>query len=78
MLSKTATPPIGYKRLSKRDFALWGVLWLVVFVIYLPAAKAGMVGDFPRWIATMQQLSFKDYINDAGLYQFTQLTGYVF
>lgn len=37
-----------------------------------------MVGDFPRWIATMQQLSFKDYINDAGLYQFTQLTGYAF
>lgn len=78
MFSKTVAPTVEYRNLSKRDFALWGVLWLVVFVIYLPAAKAGMVGDFPRWIATMQQLSFKDYINDASLYQLTQLVAYLF
>lgn len=69
---------VVYRQLHKTDFLVFGIIWIIVFAIYLPAATAGMVGDFPRWIATMQQYSFKDYINDADLYQFTQLAGYIF
>lgn len=78
MFSKSTALPVQYRKLTKTDFGILGIIWLIVFAIYLPAAKAGMVGDFPRWVDTVQHYSFKDYINDAGLYQFTQLSTYFF
>ncbi len=57
--------------------------WLVLFVLYLPAAQAGRVGDFPGWVHFLNSVKFTDYINrsDSGIpsmYQFTQIVTYIF
>jgi len=59
------------------------VYWLLLFLIYLPAAKAGRVGDFPGWVQAITTRSFLDYVNRTGsgiasLYQFTQVVSYIF
>lgn len=56
-----------------------GILWLTISVLYLPAAKAGEVGDFYGLIYRLDNISFKDFINrpdSLSLYQFTQLVLY--
>ena len=58
-------------------------LWLLTFLLYLPAAKAGWVIDAAGWLYNIRHLSFWDYINNSqsripSLYQFTQFTTYVF
>ncbi len=57
--------------------------WLVTFVIYLPTARAGMVGDFPYWLDNVRSQSFTDYILNRhtalrSLYFFTQFTTWAF
>ena len=54
------------------------LLWLLTFILYLPAAKAGWVIDSAGWLYNIRNLKFWDYINNKqsgipSLYQFTQL-----
>lgn len=58
-------------------------LWLIVFLLYLPAAKAGFVADFSGWLDQTIHYSFWDNINRThykvqSLYQFTQLNTWLF
>ncbi len=58
--------------------------WIIVFILYLPAAKAGRVGDFPGWVHFLITSNFLDYINRTdsehiqSMYQFTQIVTFVF
>ena len=59
------------------------LLWGLLFVLYLPAAKAGFVIDFTGWLDQIKNHSFSEYINRTNfkarsLYQFTQLATYLF
>ncbi len=59
------------------------VYWIALFVLYLPAANAGRVGDFPGWVNFLNSNNFTDYINRKGsgipsMYQFTQIITYLF
>jgi len=71
------------KLLSGNALLVFGVLWATVFVLYLPAAEAGRVGDFPGWVNFLNSVSFVDYINRKGsgipsMYQLTQMITWVF
>lgn len=71
------------KLLSGNALWVFGVLWATVFVLYLPAAEAGRVGDFPGWVNFLNSVSFLDYINRKGsgipsMYQLTQMITWVF
>ncbi len=68
---------------KKQQILVFAFLWLLTFIIYLPAAKAGWVIDSTGWLHNIRHLGFWDYINNKqshipSLYQFTQLTTYVF
>jgi len=57
---------------------VFALLWLLTFILYLPAAKAGWVIDSAGWLYNIRNLKFWDYINNKqsgipSLYQFTQL-----
>ena len=72
-----------YPQFLSRDRVVFARLWLLTFIIYLPAAKAGWVMDSAGWLQNIRKLGFLDYVNNAqsgipSLYQFTQLTTYVF
>ena len=72
-----------YAQFLNRNIVVFAVLWLIAFILYLPAAKAGWVVDSEGWLHNIRTLSFRDYINNAqsgipSLYQFTQLTTYIF
>ncbi|MES2703347.1 MAG: hypothetical protein V4649_11945 [Bacteroidota bacterium] len=57
------------------------IIWAATFLLYLPAANAGMVGDFPYWLRSIRTHSFWGYMSDKevpSLYQFTQFTSYIF
>lgn len=63
--------------------AVFCIAWLFLFVLYLPAAHAGLVGDFPGWATFLNSVDFIDYINRKGsgiasMYQFTQIVTYLF
>jgi hypothetical protein len=52
-------------------------LWLLLFVLYFPAAKAGFVSDYTGWLDQIRNHSFTEYLNRTNfkvvsLYQFTQ------
>ena len=70
------------KRLLRSEHTkVFGFFCVVLFLLYLPAARAGMVSDFPKWLESIRTQSFHDYINNAdtsSLYQLTQFTTYVF
>ena len=71
------------QKYSNRYFPVFLLYWLVVFVLYVPAAQAGRVGDFPGWVHFLNSVGFVDYINRkgsgiAGMYQFTQVLSYLF
>lgn len=58
-------------------------IWLLVFALYLPAAKAGFVADFTGWLDQVRNHTFLEHINRTNfqvhsLYQFTQLATWVF
>ena len=59
------------------------VLWVLLFVLYRPAARAGFVTDFTGWLDQVKNHGFWEYINRTNfhahsLYQFTQLVTYIF
>jgi hypothetical protein len=64
----------------------WSVflfLWGLLFVLYLPAVKAGFVMDFTGWLDLVKNDSFQDYINMThyhmkSMYQLWQLFVYAF
>ncbi|HRO42611.1 MAG TPA: hypothetical protein PL009_07235 [Flavipsychrobacter sp.] len=70
-----------FKNLLSNPWVFFCYAWALTFVVYLPAAKAGFVGDFYKdWLTVIQQQPFWDYINRPGtatLYQFTQFITYV-
>ncbi len=58
-------------------------LWLLIFALYFPAAKAGFVTDFTGWLEQVKNHSFLEFINRThfeahSLYQFTQLATWFF
>ncbi|MCW3120822.1 MAG: hypothetical protein JWQ38_314, partial [Flavipsychrobacter sp.] len=62
---------------------LFGIVWVVLFVLYYPAAKAGFVTDYTGWLDQVKNHAFREYINRTNfhavsMYQVTQLTTYVF
>jgi len=72
-MSKPVSLP---ERFMQRHLRVFGVFWFITFMLYLPAVKAGMVGDFAGWLYTVRYSSFSDYVNrpdSLSLYQFTQL-----
>ncbi len=73
----------SYTHFLNRNIVVFAALWLITFIIYLPAAKAGWVADSEGWLHNIRTLRFWDYINNAqsgipSLYQFTQFTTYLF
>jgi hypothetical protein len=72
-----------YAQFLNRNGTVFVTLWLVTFILYVPAAKAGWVIDSAGWLHNIRTLKFWDYINNAqsgipSLYQFTQFTTYLF
>lgn len=68
---------------GKKNAVVFCALWLLTFIIYLPAVKAGWVIDSAGWLNNIRNLSFWHYINNSqsgipSLYQFTQFTTYIF
>ncbi len=62
---------------------LFCLLWLLLYFLYRPAAKAGFVTDFTGWLDQVQHHPFWEYVNRSNfkavsMYQFTQLLTYVF
>ena len=69
-------------RITSRKQYVFIALWVVLFVLYLPAATSGFVSDFTGWLDQIRHWPFMDYINRKGfgirsLYQFTQFSTYV-
>jgi hypothetical protein len=57
-------------------------MWLLLFALYFPAARAGFVTDYTGWLDQVRHNSFWDFINRTNfkaksLYQFTQFNTYV-
>ena len=72
---------VYFQKFTDNHLQVFVLLWAVLFTIYLPAAKAGMVGDFPGWLWQVRNAPFWDYVNrpdSTSLYQFTQLVTYGF
>ncbi len=70
-------------RLKLNNLTVFIALWLILFALYLPAARAGFVMDFTGWLYNITHDSFYDYItmkhwHMKSLYQFWMLTVYVF
>jgi hypothetical protein len=58
-------------------------IWLLVFALYFPAAKAGFVADFTGWLDQVRNHTFREHINRTNfqvhsLYQFTQFVTWIF
>ncbi len=58
-------------------------IWVLVFLLYLPAASAGFTGDFTGWLDQVRSNSFWEFVNrehfsQKSLYQFTQAATYFF
>lgn len=73
----------GKAKINRIGFLVFAMYWLILFVIYLPAANAGRVGDFPGWVTFLNANNFIDYINRKGsgipsMYQFTQIVSWCF
>jgi len=65
-----------------RPAFVFSVVWLIVFILYLPARNAGWVSDTCEWLQKIRTEKFLDFINvkqsRGSLYQFTQLATYIF
>ncbi len=67
-----------YNKIPEQPLFIFAIYWVVVFLLYYPATKAGRVGDFPGWVDFINSVGFWDYINRKGsgipsMYQFTQV-----
>ena len=70
-------------RYGLSNLNVFGILWLLMFVLYFPAAKAGFVQDFTGWLEQVKNHPFWEYINRSNfgvhsLYQVTQFNTYIF
>ena len=68
---------------NRTSLKVFILLWLILFVLYLPVAKAGWVNDTVDWLKRIREEKFWSYINIIqtlvpSLYQFTQFTTYIF
>lgn len=56
-------------------------LWCILFLLYLPAERAGWVSDTTEWLQKIKTQSFHDFVNiqqsRGSLYQFTQVVTYL-
>ena len=71
------------QHLSGSAFGVFSLFWALIFIVYLPAAQAGRVGDFPGWVHFLNSVGFVDYLNRSesgipSMYQFTQLVTWLF
>ena len=81
MLNKDTAPLPFWKTLNTAT--VFASLWLLIFTLYFPAAKAGFVTDFTGWLDQVKNHSFSEFVNRThfeahSLYQFTQLSTWVF
>jgi hypothetical protein len=66
-----------------RPWRIFVLLWLLLFLIYLPAARSGMVGDSIGWLDSVRNDGFWDYLNRRryrsahSFYQFTLLINWL-
>ncbi len=72
----TALPATSNK-LQPRLLWVFLLLWVVTFLLYLPASSAGWVTDTVDWQQRVSEMNFWDYLNLTqtrvpSLYQFTQ------
>lgn len=68
--------------LINKPWRLFVALWLVLFILYIPASGSGMVGDSIGWLESIRKDSFWDYLNRTryhaySFYQFTLLVNWV-
>ncbi len=73
-------PKFSFQSLANNNLVVFGFLWAIAFVLYLPTIHAGFVGDFPYWIDGLKNDSLWDYINIKNsftLYHTEQLSVYV-
>jgi hypothetical protein len=80
---EATNPHITSNRWYEKKLSAFAIYWLTVFLLYLPTAEAGRVGDFPGWVRFINSVNFWDYINRSesgipSLYQFTQIITYFF
>ena len=66
-----------------KKYVLFIFLWLLLFALYFPAAKAGFVADFTGWLEQLRFHTFREHINRTNfhgrsLYQFTQFNTWFF
>ncbi|HXS38354.1 MAG TPA: hypothetical protein VN721_16750 [Flavipsychrobacter sp.] len=71
------------QKINQNNCIAFCVFWLILFILYLPAAKAGFVTDVVGWLDQIENHSFWEYLNRTNfhvksLYQFTQFTTYIF
>jgi len=77
------TKAVARQQTKSNTGMLFWFFWLLLFVLYYPAAKAGFVTDFTGWLNQVRNEPFWTYINRTNfhaksLYQFTQLNTYIF
>ncbi len=68
--------------ITNRPWRLFAVLWALLFLMYLPAAHSGMVGDSIGWLDSIRNDSFFAYLNRSryhaySFYQFTLLVNWL-
>lgn len=71
------------RNLKLNNLGIFILLWVLLFALYLPAARAGFVTDFTGWLYEIKNDDFLTYVNRSNfhvksLYQFTQCTTYFF
>jgi hypothetical protein len=78
---------IAHLTLQNAQHKKWGgvfcILWVLMFLLYLPAASAGFVTDFTGWLDQIKNHGFWEYINRSNfkatsLYQVTQFITWIF
>lgn len=67
---------------TQKPWRLFAFFWLLLFIIYLPAARSGMVGDSIGWLDSIRNDGFFPYLNRSryhaySFYQFTLLINWI-
>jgi hypothetical protein len=68
---------------GRTTLLVFSFLWVLLFAIYFPAARAGFVADFTGWLDQVKNHSFSEFINRThfqakSLYQLTQFNTWFF
>ncbi len=74
---------VASRQLLNKNAWIFSMLWLLTFILYIPAAKAGWVIDAVGFLSGLQHDGFWDFINrthseDQSFYQLFTLHYYVF